>query len=236
MKTFRQLLKGYPILVLLIFSSLVLRGQINETFSDGDFLQNPPWGGDEALFAINDSLVLQSNGMAQTEIIYLSTPNSHFGNTEWRIDMDYAFSPSTSNYIRIYLSSDQDSLNGPLNGYYLQVGESGSDDSYDLYRQDGNQSTLLIDGADGRASDFIHAQVKIRRTQDGAWSLFTDVNHTGNFFLEGTVLDTTYVSSAFFGIQVKHTASRKDEFFFDNIYVGEEIIDTIPPAFSSGWI
>lgn len=52
---------------------------------------------------------------------------------KWEFTVQINFDPSATNRARIYLISDQENLNGSLNGYSLQIGESGTTDSYDLY-------------------------------------------------------------------------------------------------------
>ena len=124
-----------PLFLLFCLLTAQLSAQLVDDFSDGDFSQNPSWIGDNALFQISPDLRLQSDGLSQSDTIALSTPSSRVGDTEWRLDIDYGFAPSTSNQIRVYLVSDVVDVKGPLNGYFLQVGESQSMDSYDLYRQ-----------------------------------------------------------------------------------------------------
>jgi len=57
-------------------------------------------------------------------------------NTEWNFYVTLAFSPSDANHARIYLMSNQADLKSTaLNGYYIRIGESGSSDGVDLWRQ-----------------------------------------------------------------------------------------------------
>ena len=154
------LVTGIAILFFLQFFPCSIKAQISDNFSDGNFSQNPRWQGDSMLFQINSFSQLQTDGLSNSDTIYLATENTHLGLTEWRFDIDYDHAPSSTNNLRVYLVADQVDLKGPIHGYYLQIGESGSDDSFDLWRQDGNQSTLLVDGANGRAANHIHATVK----------------------------------------------------------------------------
>lgn len=215
-----------------LFFLLPLRGltQLTEDFSDRNINSNPVWIGDDTLFSVTANEELQSQGMAATETIYLATAQNQVNDTEWRIDLTYAFAPSTSNFIRIYLIADQSNFRGSLQGYYVQAGESGANDSYDLYRQDGNTRTKIIDGIDGRASTEIDARLRVIRKASGEWELYTDLTKTDNYTLEGTAMDNTYATTSFFGLSVRHSATRANSFFFDNIFVGDIIQDNIAPS------
>lgn len=203
--------------------------QVNDDFSDGDFTNNPTWSGDVALFQVNAQQELQSAGNTATETIYLSTPSTRVNGTEWRCQLRYLNNPSSSNNLRIYLVSDQADLTGALNGYFLTAGgESGSDDSYDLYRQDGNSETLLIDGSNGLANP-TDATLRVLRDGAGNWSLAVDQGSNGIFLPQGNANDATHLTSLHMGVVVSHTSTRADAYFVDNVYVGDEIIDTDPP-------
>jgi len=221
------------LLLLLSLSGLLLSAQVQDDFSDGDFSTNPTWDGDVSLWQVSADFRLQTDGNAASETIYLSTPSTRVADTEWRIALTYLNAPSASNRPRIYLTSDQSDLTGPLNGYFLEAGESGSNDSYDLYIQTGTSETLLIDGIDGEAGSQIDATVRVLRDASGNWELYLDNGNTGTFSLQGSATDATHTNSSFMGVVVSHTSSRADDFFFDNVYVGDEIVDTDPPQFVS---
>ena len=73
---------------------------------------------------------------------YLSTPHNFtsFDQKEWRIWTKQSFSPSSSNYARIYLTADNPDLTIAENGYYIQLGESGSNDALRLYKLENGTS------------------------------------------------------------------------------------------------
>ncbi|MEL7339620.1 MAG: lamin tail domain-containing protein, partial [Bacteroidota bacterium] len=213
----------------LLFCFSLLHAQLQDDFSDGELTTNPSWSGDLNLFQVSADLRLQSNGPAASDTLYLSTSSTALDDTEWRFSLNYAFAPSTSNQLRVYLVADQADLEGPINGYYLGIGESGSDDSFDLFRQDGSNSTKIIDGITGNAGSAVSGIIRVLRDSQGNWQLFRDATASNNFVLEGSVQDLTYQSTASFGLWVKHTSSRAQSFFFDDFYVGPEILDTQPP-------
>jgi len=229
-------IKRWPFLILktLIFL-LPIDGfaQLTDNFSDRELSNNPTWIGDDTLFSVTANEELQSQGNSLTETIYLATTQTQIHDIEWRIDLRYDFAPSTSNLYRIYLTSDQANMRGALQGYFVQVGESGTADSYDLYRQDGNTLVKIIDGIAGRANNKIDARIRVLRDTTGNWELFTDLSKTDNFTLEGSVVDTTYNNSSYFGISIRHSSTRSHSFFCDNVYVGAVIQDTLAPALLS---
>ena len=206
-----------------------LLAQLSEDFSDGDFTQNPSWQGDAAFFQVNAALELQSMGPAASETLHLATAQSLVAGTEWRFSWRYAFPPSSTNRMRFYLVSDQANLEGSLQGYYIEVGETGSNDTYRLYRQDGLAATELIAASPGLAGSGVDARLRVLRDQAGNWQLSVDASGSGQFVGQGSAFDATYTSSAWAGVWVQHTATRSDAFFFDDIYVGVPVQDTLPP-------
>lgn len=218
------------VLLALLFSLLPVQAQLFDDFSDGDFTQNPAWTGDTGLFQVNSNFELQSNGNPANDTIYLATASSRIDATEWRFRVRYNFGPSTSNLIRIYLVSDQAHLQGLLNGYYVGIGESGSDDSIDLFRQDGNSSVQLIDGVGGEVANTVDAYIQVLRDAAGNWTLNADVNGDGVFTPEGTATDLTYTTTTHSGVWIKHSSTRNTAYFFDDLYVGVPIQDTLAPV------
>ena len=115
------------LLFLLLFPFCV-SAQFIDDFSDGNFTGNPVWTGDTAKFIINADTILQSNGNSTAaDTLHLVTPNTILDSTEWQFFMKLAFNPTaTTNYVKVYLVSDQSDLKNPLNGYFIRMGETGS--------------------------------------------------------------------------------------------------------------
>ena len=228
----RHTMKAVKLLLAFSISILspYLSAQVSDDFSDGDISVNPVWSGDTNKVVVNDSLELQSFGDSRTDTLYLSTTFTQAGATEWRIYVRYEFAPSTSNFVRFYLQADQENLESALNGYFVQIGESGSNDSYDLYRQDSTNLTKIIDGIPGKATSEINGVIRVVRDTSGNWELSVDENQNNSFEVQGMVHDTSYSSGSHLGIWVKHSSTRNDAFFFDDVYAGEIIRDTIPPT------
>jgi hypothetical protein len=135
------------LLLFMLLSVKLTFGQISDDFTDGNFNLNPSWSGDDSKFYVNSSKQLQSSLTAIAQSVSLSTRSFLATNVKWEFTVQMDFDPSATNRARIYLISDQENLNGSLNGYFLQIGESGTTDSYDLYRQSGTTVTKIIVGS-----------------------------------------------------------------------------------------
>ncbi len=225
----REMLKNF--LVFSIIIPLFVNAQINETFSDGDFTNNPQWNGDTGQFKINTYKQLQLNSIV-ADTSCLSVASTSIDSTEWHFYIKLSFNTSSNNNARVYLISDQSDLEGSLNGYFVQVG--GTNDSIALYRQSGTNITEIIKGTvayTGNSTNEIG--IKVLRDNSGNWSLFSDPTGGENYQSEGTAADNTFTSTAYFGIFCKYTISNSTKFYFDNFYAGPVIIDTVPPEILS---
>ncbi|MCB9292427.1 MAG: lamin tail domain-containing protein [Lewinellaceae bacterium] len=220
--------------LLLALSVHQLAAQLQDGFSDGDFTSNPAWFGDTDKFTVTDGelqLLDNSPGAGNTAYLYLPAPTSTGDDTRWEAYVRLEFSPSASNFARIYLSASNADLSGPQEGYYLKIGGiSGSDDAVELYRQDGDAATLLLSGTVGAAgTDPVVARLQVNRSADGEWELLADYSGGTSLQPEGTATDNTYPMGAFFGVYCQYTSTRNDVFFFDDILVDPLFQDTEPP-------
>src|SRR6185295_502119 len=154
--------------------------QVNDNFSDGNFTSNPPWSGDQNKFVVNGGkLKIQAPAIAETA--FLSTPSEAIHNGSWEFYLQMDFTPSSTNFAKIYLAADQLNLAGPINGYFIKAGNTSRDIS--LYRQNGSLETKLIDGLDDKLNvSLVKVKIKVMRTVNGVWQLYSDVGPTGNYF------------------------------------------------------
>ena len=221
---------------LLLFSKLCF-SQITENFSDGNFTQNPVWQGTMDSFVINNMGQLQSNGAKLAkQTLYLSTANTLNLSASWEFFVQLNFNPTTTNFTRIYLSSDQADLTGSLNGYFVQIGETGANDGFNLYRQNGKSTSKIIAGPKKARPNpnLLKARIKVTRDTNGNWELFSDVLGGTQYNLEGSVLDKSFTTSSFFGVYCKYsTASRFNQFIFDDFTIDDLIKDITPPEIAS---
>ncbi|WP_231463358.1 lamin tail domain-containing protein [Pedobacter sp. Leaf132] len=226
-------MKKILLISLLLFSKITF-SQVTDSFTDGDFFQNPPWNGDIAYFQINSQSQLQSKGQQiASQTISLSTANKLSLDSSWEFFIQLNFNPTSTNFVRIYLTSDKENLEGSLNGYFVQIGETGVNDGFHLYKQTGTSTTKIINGPQkvrANANLFL-AKVKVTRDASGKWSLFTDISGGNNFNLEGSATDNTYKTSEYAGFYCKYaTASRYNQYIFDDFKIDDLVPDLIPPS------
>ncbi len=224
-------MKNFFLLALSLFSIACFGQTFNENFDDGSFSDGPVWGGNTAVYIINAAEQLQlMDDVSGTTSTYLSTPVSTAGETTWEFYFLMDFAPSTSNQLKVYLNSDAPDLTGSLNGYFIQVGATGSDDALEFHRQDGSNSTLLLSGSAGSVgSDPATARVRVLRDNAGNWELLADYSGGTNFTSEGTVSDNTYTAGEHFGFNCKYTSTRDTLFYFDDIVIDPIFVDMTPP-------
>ncbi len=233
---FRGLMMRIRIIIFFSILFNVSIAQVTEHFDDGDFTANPVWSGNASLYNINVNKQLQSNGTTGTggETSYLSTPSTMVSNTEWSFWAKFNLSPSTQNYCRYYLVSDQQDLTGSLNGYYIQLGGStGSTDTISLYKQMGSSRVRIIAGRASTVGKSLNqVRVKVQRNNSGLWQLLSDTSGNQTFAVEGSATDNQYTSTAYTGMYCRYTATNVGNFYWDDIVV-KSSLDTIPPAIAS---
>ena len=208
-----------------LFVTYVTQAQFSDDFSDGDFTTAPVWAGDDANFEIDASNRLHLLAPAVADTSYLSVPTTNVVTT-WDFYVEMDFNPSSSNYTRVYLMSNNADLKGSLNGYYVMVGNTA--DEVSLYRQDGTSVTEIIDGVDDVVdSDPVNCRVRVTRDGAGNWELFRDSTGGFAFVSEGTTTDATYSTTTHFGVFCKYTSSRSELFWFDEL--GDPFVDASIP-------
>jgi len=191
--------------------------QINEDFSTSS-LQH--WIGDSAKFTINTAQQLQST-TATAGSAWLCTPYILQKNTAFSFWLNLAFSPSSSNRLRLYLFANNSVFDSISEGLYLAVGESGTNDSYDFYLQrKGKSDSLLFAGTDGwAAASNNKARFKIEPFQQ-FWKLYLD-RVGGNAY---TLIDTFpqyFGGAGYFGMYCIYSASNANKFYFDDIQISD---------------
>jgi hypothetical protein len=221
----------------LMFKSGFIFGQttFQDDFSDGDFSTNPQWSGDITKYIIsgaNNELQLSDLGNSGSASLFVPINLRDSAIWEFSIRTNLTTTgPSSSNRIRIYLMADNSNFaSATLNGYYLQIGETGSLDALQLYKVTNGTSTSILRGTDGTvAGPIINSNIRIIRNNAGQWEILAD--HTGgtNYISEGTAIDNTHRSGSFFGVYTTYSTTQGDRFFYDNFYVAPLYVDQTPP-------
>jgi len=216
MKLFFYLLTLWP---------CTLLAQFNESFSDGEILNNPTWFGHVDSFNVNADLQLQLNANAAgSSFIY--TPSQVIENASWQFSVAYQFSPSTSNYARIYLAMDNSNPELAQDAIYCDVGRNN--DCLELGASINGEEVMLIRGEEGLLSASSNELSILITRSKTTWEM--QYNTGQGWQLAGeSALEVNFLSATF-GIFCEYTKTRIDKFFFDDIHVeGDPFQDHYPP-------
>ena len=208
----------------LILLSIPVSAQFYDSFSDGNYTNNPAWSGDTSHFKVNVQHQLQTKDTIAGKA-YLSTPAnlSSLANIQWSFYIHLGFPPSANNNARVYLTSDSTNLENGLHGYFLQFGEALSLDAVELFRQDDTVLTSVCRGNNSEIAAAFYLGVKVTRDSTGFWQLLVDTAGGTNYILEASATDITYNTSAWFGVVCKYTTSNAVSFYYDNFNVSSSL-------------
>ncbi len=228
-------------LFVLLLLSFVLSGfsQVSDSFSDNDFTQNPVWVGTDNYFVVVAQTLRSNgpntNGDTQPDTLWLTTHNFLIDSTEWSFLVDLKFNPIADNFLRIYLVSDNQNLTQSLNGYYIQLGQSGND-SINFYKQTGNNRQLLFTGKTSfLSSSNLKARIKVKRDNHGVWQIYSDKTGGVNYISEGnSFTDNSINATQWFGFYCQYkTDSRYNMYYLDDVSVAPVFVDTVKPSVNS---
>ncbi|MEM9991475.1 MAG: lamin tail domain-containing protein [Bacteroidota bacterium] len=206
---------------------LLLQAQFQDAFSDTTLLEQ--WQGQREKFVINAAQELQLKDENNNSPAYLYSTVPTADSTLWEFYFRQDFSPSSANFAQIILAANDTAwLDTNWSGYFLKLGGvSGTDDALELYKRTDGQDTLLIQGALGEAQV---GRVRVLRDDNKLWTLWIDYDGGEDYEWQGTALDTTPLSGAFFGLLCKYTTTRSAHFFFDDFLVHPIFEDNISPS------
>lgn len=213
--------------MLIVFLPYLSHAQFTDDFSDGNFTQDPAWGGIPELFIVNDNYQLQLHDMAPGQA-FLSTPIGFNGDHEWRFWCRLAFSPSANNNAGIYLFSNTPDLTNVTNGIFVQLGEVGSMDAVRLMSNVDGDTSTLIRGTPGNIATSFYCRVKVVYNSS-RWHLYADYTGGDDFLPEGYAMGSFIADSGYIGVLCNYTISNSQNFYFDDFYAGPIQYDTIPP-------
>jgi hypothetical protein len=215
-------------LFFLFFTPFFCFAQFSETFSDGNFTQNPVWTGTTSNFIVNSNNQLQS-AAGSSSTSWLLTPSEAIEEASWECKFIIDYPTSSSNYACMYIVSDNQFIENGYKGYFVQVG--GNNDEVSLYLQEGMQKIKIIDGIDKR-TDVKPLEIKIKVTRDSlsVFRLYSRLSTENDYVLEGTVQNSKVLKSSYFGVSFTNTSTTGTCYAFDDLHVaGSMIIDRVSP-------
>ncbi|MFP4024965.1 MAG: lamin tail domain-containing protein [Thiohalospira sp.] len=238
------------LLFLLIISPSLLFAQFTEDFEDADisgWTQSTdgrwdasdisPLSGSYSLHHIFD------NPDAGNDQISIELPSIDMTaqNVSWRFKIRHAYNPSSLNNWSVFILSDEDANQmypgGNVNGYAVGVNYTGSDDTLRLWKITNGSATEVITTSTNWQEDIgesLAPAIEIIRDTSGNWEF--KINPEGNFdnvYTIGTGSDSEYTFTDNFGVFYKYSSAQDMKLWVDDIYFGEEIIDTDPPQISN---
>jgi hypothetical protein len=214
------------ILIFLLLVSLSVNGQINETFTDGDFDNNPQWIGSTSKFIVDSQFRLQLKAPAEASSALLFTSSAAMEDASWRFDFIMDFNPSTSNYAKVWIAADNSDPSLIKNGIAVSLGSA--DDAVSLQYVENGKTTTVIRGQSGRLNkNRCEGTVFVTRSGN-EWRL--EFESEGTRFYEGVATFNPVFASVWFGFYCNYTQTRSTLFWFDNIVVeGNPFIDRHKP-------
>lgn len=204
-----------------------LNGQFFEDFSDNDLSFNPEWQGDLANFNVNDAgeLQLAASSAGRSSLL---TPFKLESNFQWDINFELDFSPSNSNKLQIHLFSENADLENS-SGYFLQIGETGSDDALELINA--GDGKPVSRGIPGRvATGPVRMNLRIVLLDGGNIEISSQLENENVYTSEMIVGDiVANTGDSFFGLTCIYTATRSDKFIFKTIELNNPSSDESSP-------
>ncbi|HMN05969.1 MAG TPA: lamin tail domain-containing protein [Flavobacteriales bacterium] len=218
-----------------VLFAMLAQAQFTDDFSDGNFTENPVWGGDSEKFIVENGQLRSNAGqLTVAGNYYLSTPSMQMEG-QWEFFFNLKFSPSGANYVDVYLTSDVQDLTAPGNGYFVRIGETAK--HVVLNKKVGGTISTLVASADNVVNSSTNNpfRIKVIRAAGDVWTFFHDDGNTGTYALVGTATDASVTTGGWFGIRITQStaASPANNHFFDDFYVGPIILDTTPPSIVS---
>lgn len=193
------------------------------------------WSGELEKFKISDQK-LQLNDVNTTGIAYIVTSSEISLNASWEFWAKMNFAPSASNKLEIILMSDSENISQDFNGYYLSIGENGSSDALEFYKKSNGVNTKLARGIEARFANQLDSfKLKITRDAEFRWTVYSNIGL--GYEKEFEIIDTTFLSSKYFGFKPIYTSTRNTSFYFDQLRISGEIFkDTLKPQILSSTI
>ena len=208
------------ILVVLFLVPIHIFSQFRDNFSDKKLTgRTVNWTGDIEKFLVNSDLQLQLNAPRETGKAILATPSPLSKNTVWELWGKFGFNPTSSNYAKIYLTSNSEELDEKSGCMFVRIGHTNK--NFCLMINDGNSEKILITGAKDRLNNSSPAfTIKVLLSKNGRVELYSKLDGETDFVLEGNAVAMN-INSSYFGLLCQFTSTRNTAFYFDDIEIRE---------------
>ncbi|MEK0421539.1 MAG: hypothetical protein RLZZ161_1390 [Bacteroidota bacterium] len=219
------------VLGILAIFSLNLNAQFSDSFSDGELNNNPKWIYNTGDFEVISGRLktLNANGSA---VKYGISSLVNYDSAEiYTWEFQYGINPSSANYTEFWISADS-WVEKARNGYFVRAGNTK--DEISLYKMVNGVATEILSGTDGELNKTNnYYKVWLVRKGDSV-SLYRKDLVTTTTVLEGTIYEKGLKGGRYVGIHViQNGTTAIGKHFFDNIYIGKKIRDTLPPKMAS---
>ena len=121
-------------------------------------------------------------------------------------------------------------------GYFLRMGTSGSDDEISLNYQNGSTVIPVITGTAGTVAVSPELNLKLTRDAAGNWTLLTAPAESTAYVLDASGFDDALITTEHFGVWCRHTSGNNDNYYFDDFFVGDIVIDDEAPEVLSAYV
>ncbi len=125
---------------------IITQAQWQDNFDDGDIRSSPPWMGDTMDFRVNSSDAIAVECWCSRQPHFFLRRVHQICSPNWNgsFFIRQNFSPSSGNYGRVYLVSDQQILGGLSMAIICSLANLSSNDAVELFRQDGTKPGLCL--------------------------------------------------------------------------------------------
>ena len=157
--------------------------------------------------------------------------------TTWRCQVRYDYNPSGGNHWGYLLLADTSAEamhpSGLVNGYLLGVNYNTSDDLLKIWKLISGSGYECVTTSFNWQNEIDPGTVvglQVENDGEGNWKVYVDKN--GGFDelrLAGSGTDNEYTDSRHAGFYYQYTSSADQKLWFDDVYIGPPVADTISP-------
>ena len=216
------------IFTILIFPYCLLRAQVVDDFTDGDFIANPTWIGTTDKFKIDANGMLQLFAPASDGEGWLFTQSQSMENAVWQFQIKLGFNPSSANFAKVYLACESSSYPNIGSAFFLVIGTTA--DNICLWERRNGVDKRLIEGLTGRLNlSAVDAKIRVSRSVNGLFILECNIN--GIWIEEGRFENSMGFESEWFGLSCHYTSTRSKLFYFEEFHLTvEPFLDSSLPS------